>query len=237
MLRSKWKLCNVFSRSISVDNNYIMFSEKIFVKNISTIDSHLYPPAPGWPSGIVIIGSMEITIPGFNEIRSRSSIEMFSTNLDDSVNIFPQLETSFSAIVVRQDTEAVTVTKWSVFQESSLGEHLIELSSNVTTPDIINMIKHLGWPDDNKRLLLMNLTWHQVWSTQDPSHEPWHWSPSTWDWLHQHVCRTLSSPEQCNILEKDFRLWDMTWIATLNHRKAVEWENVSRSNLPEIISL
>ena len=42
---------------------------------VQCVTSHLYPPAPGLPSGTVIMGSMEITIPGLTTVSmsSRSS--------------------------------------------------------------------------------------------------------------------------------------------------------------------
>lgn len=133
MLWTKGKLCYIFCGSILVHHNYIMLSENNISQWWISLDfGHLYPPAPGWPSGIVIMGSMDITIPGWRKICVMHPY--LHSHLYDCVYVLSQFQSRLSTIVVTQHTKAVPIPKWSVFQETHLSKHLIELRSNIATP-------------------------------------------------------------------------------------------------------
>ena len=75
VLRSEGELGDVLRAAVLVDHDDVVLPEhhdKIWPQSGLT---HLYPPAPGLPSGMVTMGSMEITIPGLTTVSmsSRSS--------------------------------------------------------------------------------------------------------------------------------------------------------------------
>ena len=75
VLRSKRKLRDVLRAPVLVDHDDVVLPDNDHGITVHSAVSHLYPPAPGLPSGTVIMGSMEITIPGLTTVSmsSRSS--------------------------------------------------------------------------------------------------------------------------------------------------------------------
>ncbi len=77
VLRAKWELGDVLRVPVLVDHDDVVLPEYNHYNAPVPLCalSHLYPPAPGCPSGMVIMGSMEMTIPGLTTVSmsSRSS--------------------------------------------------------------------------------------------------------------------------------------------------------------------
>ena len=72
--------------------NLVIFSAPFLFS--TRISCSRYPPAPGSPSGIKIIGSIETTMPGFKTVSTSHEIQVYllvnNKDLKDQMNVHSQ---------------------------------------------------------------------------------------------------------------------------------------------------